>query len=206
VHNAVPRPVPPNACQTFPTVLACWPSSRPADARRSPASSATRAILEEIFSFFSGVRLRCGVAVASAVGFIERGWRVFDRSAGVLAPGGGSSATSAWAIGSAALRPGRTCCTLRVYVASLPPGRERSLRCLRSAIPPPRFLSTRMAHPPFMLIKSNKYRLLMMGMVLYPPSYPPTRYRCRVLDRALDHRQLDRSALLADASPTPGAQ
>ena len=59
LYNAVARPVPPSACQTFPSVLACSaiisPSRRSA---RSPAPPG--AIMEEFFHYFFGGPGPCG--------------------------------------------------------------------------------------------------------------------------------------------------
>jgi hypothetical protein len=115
------------ACRPSPCPLfgAAAARSRPTDAARSPAPP--RTILEEFFHFFLGVPLRCRGPLPVAVGPVERGWPFSIPPAGVVTGDGGSSATLACSIGSSALRPGRARCTLRVYVASLPPKRGRSL-------------------------------------------------------------------------------
>ena len=61
--------------------------------------------------------------------WIERGWRVFDRPVGVVTGVGGFAATLACSIGSlgAGWHQAAQRCTSHVHVASLLPGRGRSL-------------------------------------------------------------------------------
>ena len=111
----------------LPTVLAwavmSWPRRRSA---RSPAPPG--AILEEFFHIFSGVRRRCGWPLPVAVGvYRARVARIRSPRRGGHRGGGlhGHAGLLDRQLGAALQAAARTS---RVYVASLSPGRGRSLR------------------------------------------------------------------------------